>query len=77
VDDPAGFTAALRRLLADPALREGMARSARVHAARFSWPATAAAVEAELRGLTGLPARPLPEVPPQGNPPLRSAEAAG
>jgi glycosyltransferase involved in cell wall biosynthesis len=77
VDDPAGFTAALRRLLADPALREGMARSARVHAARFSWPATAAAVEAELRGLTRLPARPLPEVPPQGNPPLRSAEAAG
>jgi hypothetical protein len=34
-----------------------MGRAARVHAARFSWPATAAAVEAELRALTGLPPR--------------------
>jgi hypothetical protein len=46
------------RLLTEPALRESMGRAARAHAARFSWPATAAAVEAELRALTGLPARP-------------------
>jgi len=35
-----------------------MGRAARAHAAGFSWPATAAAVEAELRTLTGLPPRP-------------------
>jgi glycosyltransferase involved in cell wall biosynthesis len=56
-DDVAGFGAALRRLLTDTPLRDGMARAARVHAARFSWPATAAVVEAELRALAGLPAR--------------------
>ena len=58
VDDLTGFALALRRLLTEPALRESMGRAARTHAARFSWPATAAAVETELRALTGLPARP-------------------
>jgi hypothetical protein len=57
VDDVAGFGAALRRLLTDAPLRDGTARAARAHAARFSWPATAAVVEAELRALTGLPPR--------------------
>jgi len=56
-DDLTGFAVALRRLLTEPALRESMGRAARVHAARFSWPATAAAVETELRALTGLPPR--------------------
>jgi len=56
-DDRTGFAGALRRLLTAPALRESMGRAARVHAARFSWPATAAAVETELRALTGLPPR--------------------
>jgi glycosyltransferase involved in cell wall biosynthesis len=65
VDDVAGFAAALRRLLTDAPLRESMARAARAHAARFSWPATAALVEAELRRLTGLPPRATPAtVPP-------------
>jgi glycosyltransferase involved in cell wall biosynthesis len=57
VDDVAGFAGALRRLLTEPFLRESMGRAARAHAARFSWPATAAAVETELRLLTGLPPR--------------------
>jgi glycosyltransferase involved in cell wall biosynthesis len=57
VDDAAEFGRALRRLLTDPTLRDGMARAARVHAARFSWPATAAVVDTELRLLTGLPPR--------------------
>lgn len=57
VEDAAEFGQALRRLLTDAALRDRMARAARVHAARFSWPATAAVVEAELRVLTGLPPR--------------------
>jgi glycosyltransferase involved in cell wall biosynthesis len=57
VDDAAEFGQALRRLLTDAALRDRMARAARMHAARFSWPATAAVVEAELRALTGLPPR--------------------
>jgi glycosyltransferase involved in cell wall biosynthesis len=65
VDDVAGFAAALRRLLTDAPLRGTMGRAARVHAARFSWPATAAVVEAELRRLTGLPPRATPAtVPP-------------
>jgi glycosyltransferase involved in cell wall biosynthesis len=72
VEDVAGFGAALRRLLTDTELRDGMARAARAHAARFSWPATAAAVEAELRALTGLPAR-----EPAGTALDRSVEAAG
>ena len=59
VDDVTGFAAALRRLLTDAGrCGTSMGRAARAHAARFSWPATAAAVEAELRALTGLPARP-------------------
>jgi glycosyltransferase involved in cell wall biosynthesis len=62
VEDEAGFASALRRLLTDAGLRDGMARAARAHAARFSWPATAAVVEAELRMLTGLPPR-LPAEP--------------
>ena len=41
-------------------MRDGMGRAARAHAARFSWPATAAVVEAELRRLTGLPPRAAP-----------------
>jgi glycosyltransferase involved in cell wall biosynthesis len=57
VEDAAEFGQALRRLLTDATLRERMARAARIHAARFSWPATAAVVEAELRALTGLPPR--------------------
>jgi glycosyltransferase involved in cell wall biosynthesis len=57
VEDAADFGQALRRLLTDAALRDGMARAARMHAARFSWPATAAVVEAELRLVTGLPPR--------------------
>ncbi len=57
VEDAVDFGQALRRLLTDAALRDGMARAARVHAARFSWPATAAVVEAELRMVTGLPPR--------------------
>jgi glycosyltransferase involved in cell wall biosynthesis len=57
VDDLDGFGLALHRLLTDGPLRDGMGRAARAHAAKFSWPATAAAVEAELRMLTGLPAR--------------------
>ena len=63
VDDLTGFALALRRLLTEPALRESMGRAARAHAARFSWPATAAAVEAELRTLTGLPPRPAVPIP--------------
>jgi glycosyltransferase involved in cell wall biosynthesis len=70
VEDEAGFTAALRRLLVDPVLRDGMAKAARVHAARFSWSATAAVVEAELRALTGLPPR-------SAAGPVSSLEAAG
>jgi hypothetical protein len=58
VDDLTGFAIALHRLLTEPGLRESMGRAARAHAARFSWPATAGAVEAELRALTGLPPRP-------------------
>jgi glycosyltransferase involved in cell wall biosynthesis len=58
VEDLTGFAVALHRLLTEPALRESMGRAARAHAAGFSWPATAAAVEAELRTLTGLPPRP-------------------
>ena len=58
VDDVVGFATALRRLLTEPELRESIGRAARAHAAGFSWPATAAAVEAELRTLTGLPPRP-------------------
>jgi glycosyltransferase involved in cell wall biosynthesis len=82
VDDVAGFGAALRRLLTDAPLRDGTARAARAHAARFSWPATAAVVEAELRALTGLPPR-VPAAPgvldvrePAG-PADPSVEAAG
>ncbi|HEV7653768.1 MAG TPA: glycosyltransferase family 4 protein [Mycobacteriales bacterium] len=56
-EDEPDFTAALRQLLTDAPVREGMARAARIHAARFSWPATAAVVETELRALMGLPAR--------------------
>jgi glycosyltransferase involved in cell wall biosynthesis len=57
VEDVPGFTADLRRLLTDAGLRDGMARAARVHASRFSWTVTAEVVEAELRRVTGLPAR--------------------
>lgn len=66
VEDVPGFTADLRRLLTDAALRDGMARAAKVHAAKFSWAVTADVVEAELRRVTGLPAReaarPVPDV---------------
>jgi glycosyltransferase involved in cell wall biosynthesis len=80
-DDAAGFGAALRRLLTDAPLRDGMARAARLHAAGFSWPATAAVVEAELRALTGLPPR-VPAAEPVAPPeraaePLESESAAG
>lgn len=76
-DDLTGFAVALRRLLTEPALRESMGRAARAHAARFSWPATAAAVDAELRTLTGLPPRPA-ALPAGGRPAERtSVEAAG
>jgi glycosyltransferase involved in cell wall biosynthesis len=71
VDDVDGFGLALHRLLTDGALRDAMGRAARAHAANFSWPATAAAVEAELRVLTGLPARVLE------TPELDVTEAAG
>jgi glycosyltransferase involved in cell wall biosynthesis len=74
VDDLTGFALALRRLLTEPALRESMGRAARAHAARFSWPATAAAVEAELRALTGLPGRPAAIPAPAGP---ESIEVAG
>ena len=63
VDEVPAFAAALRRLLTDAALRDAMGRAARAHGARFSWPATAAAVEAELRSLTGLPPRPAVPIP--------------
>ena len=54
-----------------------MGRAARAHAGRFSWPATAAAVEAELRTLAGLPPRPA-AVPAGARPAERSSiEAAG
>jgi glycosyltransferase involved in cell wall biosynthesis len=82
VDDVPEFAAALRRLLTEPSLRESMGRAARAHAAGFSWPATAAAVEAELRTLVGLPPRtpvadaaiPTPRSPADAQP---SVEAAG
>jgi glycosyltransferase involved in cell wall biosynthesis len=83
VDDVAGFAAALRRLLTDAPLRDGMGRAARAHAARFSWPATAAVVEAELRRLTGLPPRATPATaalvpaPRQADSPAPVGEAAG
>jgi glycosyltransferase involved in cell wall biosynthesis len=57
VEDAAEFGLALRQLLTDAPLRDGMGRTARVHAAQFNWTATAAVVEAELRALTGLPPR--------------------
>ena len=69
----------MRRLLTDAALRDGMARAARLHAAGFSWPATAAVVEAELRTLTGLPPR-VPAARSGAAPaaePLESESAAG
>ena len=79
VDDVPGFAAALRRLLTEPALRESMGRAARAHAAGFSWPATAAAVETELRALTGLPPRPADVAIPVPRPPSdpSSIEVAG
>jgi glycosyltransferase involved in cell wall biosynthesis len=78
VDDTAEFGQALHRLLTDAPLRDGMARAARTHAARFSWPATAAVVEAELRALTGLPPRSIAQPEPAAPAPLDpSVEAAG
>ncbi len=80
VDDVAGFAdARCAGCSPTPALRESMGRAARAHAARFSWPATAAAVEAELR-TADRPAAARPAVPvparrrPAGPP---SIEVAG
>ena len=43
VDDVAGLETALQRLLTDAPLRTRLGEGARAHAARFTWPATAAA----------------------------------
>jgi len=77
VDDVPAFAGALRRLLTDAALRDAMGRAARAHAAQFSWPVTAAAVEAQLRTLAGLPPRAPAALPAPGAPAAGSVEAVG
>jgi glycosyltransferase involved in cell wall biosynthesis len=57
VDDEAEFVAAARRLIDDDALRGRLGHEARVHAARFSWPAAVEVFEQELREVAGLPPR--------------------
>jgi glycosyltransferase involved in cell wall biosynthesis len=57
VEDRAAFVAALRRVLTDAGLRERLGRAAREHAGRFSWEATADALNASLeRAAAPLPA---------------------
>jgi len=75
VDDEAGFVAATRRLIEDEALRVRLGHQARVHAAKFSWPAAVEVFEAELREITGLPrrVRPVPQ-PRPGTDAARAAE---
>lgn len=60
VEDEAGFTAAVRALLADDARRDRMGQAARAHAARFSWAAAVTAFEAEIRSAAGVPASMVP-----------------
>lgn len=52
-DDPAAFTTAVRRLLADPARRERTGAAARARATGFSWDASARAFAAVLSGAAG------------------------
>lgn len=56
VDDEDEFVEAVRTLLAEDEQRGLMAKAAREHADRFSWAATTAVVEAELRAVAGPPA---------------------
>jgi glycosyltransferase involved in cell wall biosynthesis len=58
VDDDAEFIATVRKLIGDDLLRARLGEAARRHGAQFSWPATVRRVEAEIRALAGLPARP-------------------
>jgi glycosyltransferase involved in cell wall biosynthesis len=60
VDSETSFAAAARRLIEDDSLRARLGAGARVHAARFSWGSAVEVFEAELRDLTGLPARAVP-----------------
>ena len=60
VDDAGGSIAAVRRLLSDHRLRDGLGAAARVHAAKFTWQAVVDVVAAELCAATGLPV-PAPE----------------
>lgn len=59
VDDEIGFVAAVRRLIEDDGLRGRLGHEARVHAAKFSWPAAVEVFEQELREVAGLPPRPV------------------
>jgi glycosyltransferase involved in cell wall biosynthesis len=72
VEDEADFVAAVRTLLADDGLRTGMGRSARAHAAGFSWAAAARAFEAEVRAAAGLPPRVLEPAPAGRVPAVRA-----
>ncbi len=62
-DDEAAFTAALRRLLLDDALRARTGAAAREHAARFTWDGTVDAFAAVLAEVTGTAARPELDLP--------------
>jgi glycosyltransferase involved in cell wall biosynthesis len=58
VDGDEEFVETVRKVIGDDLLRARLGEAARRHGAQFSWPATVHRVEAEIRMLTGLPARP-------------------
>ncbi|MGZ6803907.1 MAG: glycosyltransferase family 4 protein, partial [Nocardioidaceae bacterium] len=58
-DDEAAFTAALRRLLTDAALRDAMGRAGALHSRRFTHDASVEAFERVLLDAVGAPAAPL------------------
>ena len=55
-DDPSDYTAQVRRLLTDDDLRRAMGAAARVHAARFTWPAAGERFAALVEGAAHVPA---------------------
>jgi glycosyltransferase involved in cell wall biosynthesis len=66
VDTDEEFVDTVRQVIKDDLLRARLGEAARRHGTQFSWPATVRRVEAEIRLLAGLPARPTgPAVLPQ------------
>ncbi|MGZ6791511.1 MAG: glycosyltransferase family 4 protein [Mycobacteriales bacterium] len=67
-DDEAAFTAALRRMLTDTALREAMGRAGTLHSRRFTHDASVEAFERVLVDAVGAPAAPVVVTLPRPRP---------